>query len=66
MTQRFHEYYRSSDGSVAVKCQPGDPWTLHDGDHNSKAKQFVKDQNRFWKTWMKKSIERMLQVKPDI
>lgn len=53
----YHEHYKCDDGSEAVKHTPGDRWTVLVGGDGSKAHDFAKGQNRFWKSWMKKSVE---------
>lgn len=58
MTTKYHQYRGfDNDGSIAVRVEPGDKWTVIEGDQNSGAADFAKQQNRFWKSWTKESIQ---------
>ena len=53
----YHQHHRCGDGSIAVRKEPGDPWTVIKGEGGSKAQTFANQQNKFWKPWMKDSIK---------
>jgi len=56
MSKKYHQYSEQADGSVCVRVEPGDPWTVIAGEGDSQAYAFANQQNKFWKPWMKESI----------
>ena len=54
---KYHQFYRAFDGSECIRNVAGDPWTMLKGDRNSDAYKFMKVQNRFWKSWVRKAIQ---------
>ena len=57
MSVNYHQIYSPDDGSACVRLEAGDPWKLIRGDGNSKAAVFANQQNKFWKPWMKETIQ---------
>lgn len=62
----YHQMYRPSDGSVAVRYEPGDCWHVIEGGVKSQAFQFVIEQNKYWKPWMKESVKNRHDDEDDV
>jgi len=62
MTHEYHQRFEFSDGSIAVRMEAGDRWTVLKGNSKSKAQEHAKVQNRFWKPWVKDALQRKARL----